>query len=74
MGLGFMRLFDKSEVKEVKDGEQIHQSAWEFFVLGSILFIPGSYHTFIAIMACKKVPGYEFDQVSIFDEDLNNDD
>ncbi len=46
--------------------------SYEFFLLGSILFIPGSYHTFIAFMACKKVPGYTFDQVSVFDEDFNN--
>lgn len=49
-------------------------NAYEFFILGSILFIPGSYHTFIAFMACRKVEGYTFDEVAVFDEDYNKED
>mmetsp|Transcript_23954 Transcript_23954/g.23623 ORF Transcript_23954/g.23623 Transcript_23954/m.23623 type:complete len:115 (+) Transcript_23954:11-355(+) len=49
-------------------------SPWEFFILGFILFIPGSYHTFIALMACRKVEGYTYDQVCVFDEDYGHDD
>ena len=37
------------------------KESYEFIVLGSIMFIPGSYHTFIAIMACKGVEGYTYD-------------
>ena len=51
------------------------KSSWEFFALGSILFIPGSYHVFVAVMACKRVPGYDYDQVSVFEgEDFNSHD
>ena len=48
--------------------------AYELFILGAILFIPGSYHTFIAFMACRRVPGYSFEEVAVFDEDYNKDD
>jgi hypothetical protein len=43
------------------------KESYEFFILGSILFIPGSYHTFIAVMAYRQVEGYTFDEVSVFD-------
>jgi hypothetical protein len=49
-------------------------NSYELLLLGSILFIPGSYHTFIAFMACRKVPGYTYEEVAVFDEDLNKDD
>ncbi len=49
--------------------------SYELFILGSILFIPGSYHSFIAFMACKKAPGYSFEEVSVMEsEDYFNDD
>ena len=47
--------------------------SYELFILGSILFIPGSYHTFIAMMACRRVPGYTFDEVATFETDFNKD-
>lgn len=37
------------------------KECYEFLILGSILFIPGSYHTFVTWMACRKVDGYTFD-------------
>ena len=54
--------------------EEGFYEAYEFFIIGSILFIPGSYHTFIAIMACKRIPGYSYEDVAIFDENYNKDD
>ena len=48
--------------------------SYEFFLLGSIMFIPGSYHSFLAFMACRRMPGYSFDEVAIFDEDFNKND
>ncbi len=48
-------------------------ASYEFFLLGLIMFIPGSYHTFIAMMACRRIPGYSFDEVAVFDEDFNKD-
>ena len=47
-------------------------NSYEFLLLGSILFIPGSYHSFIAWMAFRQIEGYTFDQVAVFDEDFNN--
>ncbi len=52
--------------------EGIYKS-YELFILGSILFIPGSYHVFIALMACKRVPGYSYSDVAVFDDDYDND-
>ena len=50
--------------------------SYEFFLLGSIMFIPGSYHTFLAAMAWRGEPGYSFEDVAVFDDDFNkrNDD
>jgi hypothetical protein len=48
------------------------RESYEFFLLGSILFIPGSYHTFIAFMSFRQIEGYSFSDVSVFDEDFNN--
>ena len=38
------------------------------------MFIPGSYHSFLAFMAYRKVEGYSFEEVAVFDEDYNKDD
>lgn len=51
------------------------RESYELLILGSILFIPGSYHTFISFMAFRMVDGYTFDQVAVFDDgfDANAD-
>ena len=39
------------------------------------MFIPGSYHTFLAMMAFRQIPGYNYDEVAIFEnENFNKDD
>ena len=38
------------------------------------MFIPGSYHSFLALMAFRGEPGYSFEDVAVFDEDFNNRD
>lgn len=48
--------------------------AYEFFLIGSIMFIPGSYHTFLACMAWRKEDGYSFEDVAIFDDDYDKND
>ncbi|CDW82088.1 UNKNOWN [Stylonychia lemnae] len=63
LGLGALKTMDEGFYK-----------AYELFILGSILFIPGSYHTFIAFMACRRVEGYSFEEVAVFDENYNKDD
>ena len=49
-------------------------NSYEFFLLGAIMFIPGSYHTFLAFQAFRGIEGYTFDEVSVFDEDFNKRD
>lgn len=48
--------------------------SYELFILGSIMFIPGSYHSFIALMAQQRVEGYSYDQVAVFEEDFHAED
>ena len=38
------------------------------------MFIPGSYHSFLALMAFRGEPGYSFEDVAVFDEDFNKRD
>ncbi|KAG1047809.1 hypothetical protein G6F46_010579 [Rhizopus delemar] len=38
-----------------------------FIVLGSIMFIPGSYHLYIAYYAYYKYPGYDFSLIPDWD-------
>jgi hypothetical protein len=37
-------------------------------VIGSLMFIPGSYHTFLAYHAWKGTPGYSFNDVPDFSQ------
>ena len=43
--------------------------AWEKIILGSILFIPGSFHSFLAFMAIKGVDGYDYEHLTVFEND-----
>ena len=48
---------------------------YELLILGFLLFIPGSYHTWIALMACCERQGYSYNDVSQFEsDDWHNDD
>ncbi|KAG1438575.1 hypothetical protein G6F56_012601 [Rhizopus delemar] len=38
-----------------------------FIVLGSVMFIPGSYHLYIAYYAYYKYPGYDFSLIPDWD-------
>ena len=42
---------------------------YEKLILGLILFIPGSYHTVLAIMACFGAEGYSYEDVATFESD-----
>ena len=46
--------------------EGLYQS-YELLLLGAMLFIPGSYHTFIAVQAFRKVPGYTYEEVTVME-------
>ena len=43
--------------------------SYEFFLLGLMLFIPGSYHSFIVSQIFLGVPGYSYDMVSTLEGD-----
>ncbi|KAF7396171.1 hypothetical protein HZH66_007033 [Vespula vulgaris] len=40
---------------------------WLLIFIGIVKFIPGIYHTRLAILAYKKVPGYFFEDMTEFD-------
>ena len=42
---------------------------YEKLILGSILFIPGSYHTFLAIMAYLRAEGFSYNDVATFESE-----
>lgn len=44
-------------------------AAYEKIILGLILFIPGSYHTFLAIQAFRGVPGWNYDNLTTFENE-----
>lgn len=46
------------------------EKSYPLFTIGSLMFIPGAYHTFLAYQAWYKVPGWEFDHIpSLMDDD-----
>ena len=45
------------------------QSPYEKLILGAIMFIPGSYHSFIAVMAFFRIPGFVYRDVSTFENE-----
>ena len=46
----------------------------EYFILGFLLFIPGSYHTFLTVMTWLNKEGYSYSDVSAFENDDFHDD
>lgn len=54
-------------VAQTQSGETVEAQGaqpYELLILGFLLFIPGSYHTWIAIMACCEREGYNYSDVS----------
>lgn len=44
-------------------------AAYEKIILGLILFIPGSYHTFLTVQAFRGVPGWNYDNLTTFENE-----
>lgn len=40
---------------------------WPMIILGILMFIPGSYHSWTAYLAYREVPGYSFCDIPDFD-------
>ena len=43
--------------------------AWEKILLGLIMFIPGSFHTFLAFQALRGAQGYDYEHLTVFEND-----
>ena len=43
--------------------------AWEKIVLGLVLFIPGSFHSFLAVQALRGAPGYDYEHLTTFESE-----
>ena len=43
--------------------------SYEKFLLGFIMFIPGSYHSFIAFMALTGASGYDYQNLTTFESE-----
>ena len=43
--------------------------SYEFILLGLIMFIPGSYHTFLLIQILRGVEGYDYDLIDVLDQE-----
>ena len=48
--------------------------AYEKIILGLIMFIPGSYHTVLAIQALRGIEGWDFKDLTVFESDKWHDD
>ena len=49
--------------------------AYEKLLLGALLFIPGSFHTFLAVMAATGQEGYNYEHLTTFEgDDFFNED
>ena len=63
--LGIMDLHSTGSISE----------SYEKILLGLIMFIPGSYHTVLAFMACRKADGWNYKDLHTFEnEDFFKDD
>ena len=63
----FLGIEDFIEVGGFTSSSRPGQEPYEKLILGAILFIPGSFHTFIAMMACLDKEGYSYQDVSTFE-------
>ena len=56
--LGICAMFEKGDTE-----------AYEKLILGFILFIPGSFHTFLAVQALRGAEGYDYEHLTVFEND-----
>jgi len=48
------------------DNEKYGDRLWPLIIIGALMFIPGSYHVFIAIQTFRGIRGYEFEDFPDF--------
>jgi len=49
------------------DNEKYGDRLWPLMIFGALMFIPGSYHVYLAVNAFLGTPGYSFDDIPEFD-------
>lgn len=49
------------------DNEKYGDRLWPLIIFGSLMFIPGSYHVFLAVNVYIGTPGYSYDDIPEFD-------
>jgi len=49
------------------DNEKYGDRLWPLIIFGSLMFIPGSYHVYLAVNVFLGTPGYSFDDIPEFD-------
>lgn len=37
-------------------------------IIGSLMFIPGSYHTYLAVQAWRRAPGYSYNDIPSYED------
>ena len=65
LGTIFLILGGQELTEEVIDWTK----ATERLILGGILFIPGSYHSFLAFMVLRGAQGYDYQNLTVFEND-----
>jgi len=60
-------LIHTGHVEEHVGHQNYNDRLWPMIIFGSLMFIPGSYHVFLAIQTFRGVPGYLFDEYPTFD-------
>ena len=56
-------IFELSNLSFQKYGDRL----WPLIIFGSLMFIPGSYHVYLAVNVFLGTPGYSFDDIPEFD-------
>ena len=64
--------YDETHVPAGKVGES-RAAPYEKMLLGLLLFIPGSYHTVVAFLACQRTGGFTYDDVCTFEDESWHD-
>ena len=59
---------DPTETRSVKRIESDIERGKTTLILGILMFLPGSYGSFMLFMAWRGVPGYEYSMVPSYDE------
>merc|ERR1711916_248982 len=58
-------LFFTGHIPPVKESDD----RWlAMIIIGSLMFIPGAFHTFIAVQAYRQVPGYRLSDIPHYDD------